>query len=419
MLGMRAQILLLLIVGWMTLSVSAQESLPDNGSFDNHVLSSKVLKQDRDIQVFLPESYHQRTGTYAVLYITDGQQYFFNGVAYQKSFHHFDLTPEFIVVGVTNYHPQRLEVFSDDQLLDFFEKELIPFIDEQYRTNDDRLIFGWQVGGYFVSKALLDRPHLFNAYFAASGVSGETTPNTLESYLAQGELKSEKFMYFTLSPEETYSMQRITAFSDFLVNNASESLRWEFELLEDEAHKSTAYRTIYRGLLKYYADFKPVRFNSLEEFEEAGGLDSLRQHYRKRGKKYTTSDEIHRRTVFNLLQRAMQEDNFEAFDGFMSEFQSSQLENWYKWDNWQTFLQRYGQFYLNNDQADKALVIFEITSQKFPEEAFVYNDLGNGYRARAELENAALNYKKAIEIANKSGDPNLAEYEENLRSLSE
>jgi hypothetical protein len=47
-----------------------------------------------------------------------------------------------------------------------------------------------------------------------------------------------------------------------------------------------------------------------------------------------------------------------------------------EWDNWQTFLQRYGQFYLKNNQADKALAIFKVTSQKFPEDAFVYNDLG-------------------------------------------
>lgn len=129
--------------------------IPENDSFGKHVLHSKALKQARDIQVYLPESYHQGTDKYAVLYITDGQQYFFNGVAFQQSFHHFDLTPEFIVVGVTNYHPQRLEVFADTQLLDFFEEELIPFIDKHYRTNDDRLVFGWQMGGYFVSKALL------------------------------------------------------------------------------------------------------------------------------------------------------------------------------------------------------------------------------------------------------------------------
>jgi hypothetical protein len=34
-----------------------------------------------------------------------------------------------------------------------------------------------------------------------------------------------------------------------------------------------------------------------------------------------------------------------------------------------------------------------------PSDAFVYNDLGDAYRVRVELEQAALNYKKAIEIA--------------------
>jgi len=94
-----------------------------------HHIASKAMNQERGFQVYLPASYDRESRSYPVLYILDGQQYFYNGVACEKSFTHFDRAPEFMVVGIENYHPQRLVSFSESHFLDFLEHELIPYIE--------------------------------------------------------------------------------------------------------------------------------------------------------------------------------------------------------------------------------------------------------------------------------------------------
>lgn len=269
-----------------------------------------------------------------------------------------------------------------------------------------------------MTQVLQNRPHLFNAYFAASGVSNQKGTESWEKFVAADHSTRPKYLFFTLGAGEDWLTARIDAFSKVLTEKAGDGLRWEYELLEEDDHWSTPYRTIYRGLLKYYEDFRPIRFKSLEEFEEKGGLTYLNEHFAKRGDKYNVSKKVHRRTVFSLLSRAMSENNYPAFENFMNRFGESQLGDWYKWDHWQRFLHRYGQFYLKHNQVDKALALFKVTREKFPEEAFAYNDLGDGFRAKGLLEEAKTYYEKAVVLATAAGDPGLEKYQADLDSLT-
>lgn len=66
---------------------------------------------------------------------------------------------------------------------------------------------------------------------------------------------------------------------------------------------------------------------------------------------------------------------------------------------------RYAQFYLKYKNSDKALEIFNIGLMKFPNSSLILNGLGDAYLNKGDKKQAAIFYKKAIELAKKNSDP--------------
>ena len=102
-----------------------------------YLLPSKFLKEEREIQVHIPDGYDSNSErSYPVMYVIDGQEYFLHGVAYQNMLRFRDKTPEFIIVGIKTDRRKRRSLFfkEADKFIDFLQKELIPFIDTSYRT---------------------------------------------------------------------------------------------------------------------------------------------------------------------------------------------------------------------------------------------------------------------------------------------
>ena len=63
-----------------------------------------------------------------------------------------------------------IEQQGNTQLLDFMQQSLLPAIDAKYRTNGFRIMNGFTGNAGLVLYTLLNRPELFNAYFAASPI---------------------------------------------------------------------------------------------------------------------------------------------------------------------------------------------------------------------------------------------------------
>ena len=116
----------------------------------NHIIESSILNQDRTIQIYVPDGYSDSEQEYPVLYILDGQWYFLSGVAIQKALRTPGAIPEMIVVGINNSNPLRRTLFGDEneKFTDFLINEVVHYIDSNYRTNKERVIFGWEAAAY-------------------------------------------------------------------------------------------------------------------------------------------------------------------------------------------------------------------------------------------------------------------------------
>src|ERR1035437_2543167 len=140
-------------------------------------LFSNILKEERVIQVLLPESYKPGSEEkYDVLYLLDGDSNLKYISALQQFAQIESYMPPIIIAAVFNTHRDRdllpthiaekAGLREADKFLSFFKNELIPHINKSYPTNGNNILFGHSFGGLFCMYALLTEPQLFNSYLA-------------------------------------------------------------------------------------------------------------------------------------------------------------------------------------------------------------------------------------------------------------
>ena len=93
--NMKNALLFFIILGLNT-NVRSQNTPTLNSLGLNYAITSTILNEDRQIQIYTPDNYNDTDKSYPVLYLLDGQRLFPLGVSLLKSFTQFQQTPEFI-----------------------------------------------------------------------------------------------------------------------------------------------------------------------------------------------------------------------------------------------------------------------------------------------------------------------------------
>ena len=376
----------------------------------NHIIKSTILNQDRTIQVYTPDGYNESDQGYPVLYVLDGQEYFMMGIAYQKMLAFRDKTPKFIVVGLNTDRQKRRVLFyqESDKFIDFFETELIPYIDSNYRTKKEkeRIYFGWEMGAGFGFEVLAERNNLFSAFILASPTHSTDERMEKVKLLKHDPIKSNKFLLVSAAPEERWITQDSTFLS--IIEKPTEGDQvWRYTVFDREDHYTTPLKTIHEGLSDYFSDYKPIRLRSLQAYDDYGGLEALRSYYIQRGERYDLPTDIHKETKHFLVYNAMSEDNYERFNFYVTEFDD--FLGTVSRDFW---LDRFASYYLNNNKINKATEIYNNGLSRFPDSAVLYEGLGDVYVATKQSKKAVIAYEKSIEI-----DPDQEEVKAKLDSL--
>lgn len=141
-------------------------------------LASKVLGEDRPLNIALPADYSPDR-TYPVVYALDGGARYVPVLAERMQAEN----PGLIVVGVENIDRTR-DMFPEPMpekegrggggaaFLEFLASELIPFVEERYAVSDYRVLSGQSNSGFFVLYAMLHSPEVFDAFLASSPMIG-------------------------------------------------------------------------------------------------------------------------------------------------------------------------------------------------------------------------------------------------------
>lgn len=151
-------------------------------------LYSAELGENRILNIYLPAGYNENdTMKYAVTYLLDGssdEDFIHIAGLYQfNTFEWVNRVPATIVVGIATVDRRRDFTFPTSleedkknypttghsaQFISFIEKELQPFIDNNYRTTQSKTLIGQSLGGLLATEILLKKPALFDNYIIVS-----------------------------------------------------------------------------------------------------------------------------------------------------------------------------------------------------------------------------------------------------------
>ncbi|MFT4536893.1 MAG: putative alpha/beta superfamily hydrolase [Saprospiraceae bacterium] len=381
------------------------------------VFKSQILDKEREIQVFLPTNYDDNKKKYPVLYVMDGQRYFLNGIAFQQNLTWQEIVPDFIIIGIVTDVKKRRNLFYSEssKFIQFLEKELIPKIDKDYRTINERIYFGWEMAAGLGFEILADLPSLFKGYLLSSPTHISNERLEKVNRLLTSKFKQDMMVYASLGAVETWTIEPMAYLDSLFQEHTLENVRWKYNLSDNENHYTTPLTTINEGLKSFFSDYGPLRFYSLQEFRDFGGIEALKSHYKNRGDRYQVSTDIHSDTKHYLLLQSHKEDNFKIFDELVKEFAGEIfIENYYRQARW---FVRYSIFYLDNNRWKDAVEILRLGLEKFPNTSVLQNEMGNCFKKNGELNKAKEWYKEAIATAKKNGESGLSEYLKNLESL--
>jgi len=224
-------------------------------------IKSTILEEQREVFIYIPESYHTSNTKYPVLYTTDAESQFAHTVGTVQFLAQQHKMPEVIVVSVKNTNRNRdlrptlakegSDVSKSEQqkFLRFYLEELAPEIDKLYRTIPYKVLSGISYGGLFTLNTLLTKPDAFNAYIALSPSlwwDDKILLKKAQSVFSTHKAKGKLFM--SLGNEVDMMSQPFHQFIKIMDNYPSKYFSYSFKLFNDETHNSVALISFYHGL---------------------------------------------------------------------------------------------------------------------------------------------------------------------------
>lgn len=255
------------------------------------LLESKLLQQQREIQVRLPAAYlaAQAAGRqdlrFPVLYLLDGEApnlTLLPGILDALS--HWGKAPEVILVSIANIdrnkdftpvpQPQWPTTGQADAFLDFIQFELQPLINQRYRTAPGPVLLGHSFGGLLATYCMLTRPTMFRAYLTASPYLHYADNLLLQQAAAKlATLPPSVALYTATLGDEPAYQAAWQQFERLLLQHAPASLQSRFWHLPEEDHLSVPGPAYHQALRLWWADWAPQAPASLAE---------LQQHFARR-----------------------------------------------------------------------------------------------------------------------------------------
>jgi predicted alpha/beta superfamily hydrolase/Tfp pilus assembly protein PilF len=173
----RAGITIILLLGLVNQPMStchAQKAGDDVVIGKYGVIHSEILNEDRTLLIHLPKNYEESTIDYPVLYLLYGDHvttYFTEAVYLLDLLGPSGRIPEMILVGIMNTNryrdllPQRDDgrPTGIEAFIQFMRDELFPYIENNHRTKDYRIIVGPQAGANFTIYTMFKYPNMFDA----------------------------------------------------------------------------------------------------------------------------------------------------------------------------------------------------------------------------------------------------------------
>ncbi|MCR9173923.1 MAG: alpha/beta hydrolase-fold protein, partial [bacterium] len=171
-----------------TLAITKLETVSDFSIGDRVTTTSKIMDEERILNVYLPQSYSADSAkTYPVIYLLDGSAHedfiHIAGLVQFGSFPWINMIPESIVVGIENVDRTRdftsdtrdslhkaeyPEMGGSDKFIRYLDSEVFSYVESNYNTTPERTLIGQSFGGLLATEILMKHPNMFQNYIIIS-----------------------------------------------------------------------------------------------------------------------------------------------------------------------------------------------------------------------------------------------------------
>jgi len=374
----------------LAISVSIAQKSNDVISKTEITIISKILDEERNISIYLPENYELTTQRYPALFLLDGPGNFQHAIGAVDFLSNRGIIPKLIVIAIHNVDRNRdfSPVYDEriptsggaEKFLDFFSEELINHIDNNYRVSNFKIILGHSFGGTFAAYSLLTKPNIFDAYITISPYL-----HYADNYLvkeAKKSLKSNydshKYFYMTVGNEPEY-FSALEKFSSIINEKSTKTIDFEYSNWTNENHVTIPYLGLYKGLKFVFTDWQlPLVDWQLALIDQEKGLLAIDEHYKKTSANY----KMKLKTPENLINRL-------------------------------------GYIYLQKKDLENAIKIFTENVKRYPKSPNVYDSLGEAFETNKQLKLAKKNYQIAYDLGTSVNSINTSVYKKNLDRLKQ
>jgi len=273
------KILFILCCIFLTSNSLAQESGAKNNAQpfvigETITMTSEILKEDRTLNIYLPQGYAESDKTYHVIYLLDGSAdedfVHIAGLVQFGSFSWINMIPETIVVGISNIDRKRDFTFpttnqkdkkefpttgGSEKFIQFLELELQPFIASNYKISEDNTIIGQSLGGLLAAEVAIKKPALFDNYIIVSPSMWWDDESLFE--LPQAAITSPKSIFVGVGTEgPTMQTGATKLYYKFWLNFENTENRVFYKFLEAQDHGDALHLAAYDALEKIFRKSK-------------------------------------------------------------------------------------------------------------------------------------------------------------------
>lgn len=264
----------------------AEPTLPRFGLFNTEALifHSTYADQDFQIGVWLPFSYTtNREQAYPVLYVPDGEYAFPVAAGLMPTLMGEGEVPEMLMVGIAYHGFSRwwaefaeFGVLRDrdfctqsfqspphqtrhEQYTRFFQDELFPLIETQYRVlPQERVLFGFSGAGFFTLHMLFTQPGMFRRHVAASCTwprAGEYLLQCAQQYSQSEQPPAD--LYLAVGSLDKGQIPGFTTLTESLTSGSCPNLRVVTQVFDGEGHSAGVIgNTFLRGMKEVFKEIE-------------------------------------------------------------------------------------------------------------------------------------------------------------------
>ena len=398
------KLLLLTVIVLSLIHCETKKSPEANLELENQIvigqidtIYSDILKEHSKIWVHIPESASDEC-KYPVLYLLDGDGHFYSvtGMIKQLSTTNGNtVLPEMIVIGITNNDRTRdltpthvNEIRGDSsfaktsgggkKFLNFIEKELIPFVENNYPATNYRTFVGHSLGGLTVIDALVDRPELFNNYVAidpslswdeqiiVKRADSALNVNKFDGkalYVGIANTMNERMDITEVRKDTAQSTEHIRSILKFVSSTETKNdngLLFGWKYYNNDDH----------GSVPLITEYDALRF--LFPWHKLNGLDKF----------FSPNSTATTKDLINLLT---------------SHYENVSNHFGYKVLPPEQFINSLG-YWLMSEMPDKAYALLNLNIQNYPNSVNVFDSMGDYYLSQSDTLNAIEHFTKALEI---------------------